>query len=64
MAYTIKVNHEKCTGCGVCVSISPSSFEMKGDKSHPKKDKVDALSHKEKEAEESCPTQAITIEED
>ncbi len=50
---------EECIGCGSCVSICPSTFELKGSKAKVKKqpDKISC----EKEAEESCPVQAIKI---
>ena len=63
MVYKIKVNQEICIGCGICTSICPDSFEINGDKAYPKKELVDNLDGGEKEAEESCPTQAISIEE-
>jgi len=63
MAYKIKVDPEKCIGCDLCCSISPKSFEMQGDKAVPKREIIDELNNNEKESEESCPTQAILIEE-
>ncbi len=53
----VKINSEKCVGCGLCVSICPEVFEIdsKG-KSKVKKQKDSPCV---KEAIESCPVQAI-----
>lgn len=56
----IKVDSDKCIGCGACVSICPSSFKMINGKAKEKKSEVKKITC-EKEAEESCPVQAITI---
>ena len=58
---TIKVDEQKCIGCGACVSICSKSFEMKNGKAHPKKTEVDKVTC-EKEAEESCPVNAISVD--
>ena len=54
----IKVNKEKCIGCGLCQSICPEVFEINDEA----KSKV--INQKEssciKEAIESCPVVAIT----
>ena len=53
----IKVDKEKCIGCGACASICPKAFEIKDGKAHFK-----SSGSKEKcvkEAAESCPVQAI-----
>lgn len=52
----VKVDTNKCIGCGLCASICPEGFEMKNGKAHAKK-KV-ACS---KEAADSCPVQAICL---
>jgi ferredoxin len=59
---TIKVDRNKCIGCGSCPSICPSSFEMFEGKAREKRATVDKITC-EKEAEESCPVQAITVTE-
>ena len=56
----IKVDQEKCIGCGACVSICPQSFEMFEGKARVKKSELKKVVC-EKEAEESCPVQAISI---
>ena len=55
----VKINTEKCIGCGLCVSICEKVFAMKGDKAITKK----AVTGEKcaKEAAESCPVNAIEI---
>jgi ferredoxin len=57
----IKVDKNKCIGCGACVSIC-SNFVMSGDKSKIKKPVVNKITC-EREAAEACPVDAIKIEE-
>ena len=59
-----KVDQETCIGCGVCPSVCPEVFEMKDDgKSHVIADPVpDGVEDSAKEAEESCPVEAIEVE--
>lgn len=57
----IKVDKEKCIGCGLCNEICPETFEMEGDKATVRKPEVSKVTC-EKEAEKSCPTEAITVE--
>lgn len=57
----IKVDKQKCIGCGACVSICPKSFEMKEGKAQSKKAEIDKVTC-EKDAEESCPVNAITVD--
>ena len=58
------VDEDKCIGCGLCEQICPVVFEMVGAVA---KVKVDPVPENEKdrcrEAAESCPVTAITIEE-
>ena len=57
----VKVDQEKCIGCGTCVSMCPQCFEMRDDhKSHPKKDECTECNLKDVAA--SCPTDAIKVE--
>ncbi len=58
----IKVDKEKCIGCGTCALIAPEIFELGEDnKAHVK---VDAKIDKKlaNQAAESCPVEAIIIE--
>jgi len=60
----VKVNKEKCIGCGYCASVCPEVFELGEDgKSHVKEGadfekNVDCV----KEAKEGCPAGAIEQE--
>lgn len=56
----IKIDTNKCIGCGSCAAICPASFEMKDGKAHAKKTEVKKLTC-EKEAAESCPVEAIVL---
>ncbi len=60
----VKVNKEKCIGCGSCVAIAPEIFELNEEgKSVVKKQPSKEEESKVKEAIELCPTKAIEIEE-
>ena len=56
----IKINKEKCIGCQLCVSICPKTFEMKDDKAVVKKSAIEKITC-EREAADSCPTEAILL---
>lgn len=58
----VKVNQEKCIGCGACVAIAPENFDFNDDG-------ISTVINEEaneqaKEAEEVCPVCAIDIVED
>ena len=59
-----KVDHDTWIGCGVCPSVCPEEFKMKDDRlSHVIVDEVPSdVEDKAKDAEESCPVDAITVE--
>jgi len=57
---TIKVDQEKCIGCGSCASICPKAFEMVDGKAIAKTPNVKKITC-EKDAQESCPVDAISI---
>ena len=56
----MKVDKEKCIGCGICQSICPEVFEMKEGKSQIKEG-ADLEKNKEcvEEAIQTCPVVAI-----
>ena len=59
----IKIDPEKCIGCGTCVAIAPGSFKMNDETN--KAEVVDPIIDSEeitKMGAESCPTSAIIIE--
>lgn len=54
-----KVDQKKCIGCGLCTSVCPECFELKGSKAAV----IGNCKSSEKcrEAAESCPVQAISL---
>ncbi|WP_300380018.1 ferredoxin [Clostridium sp.] len=58
------VDQETCIGCGLCPSICGDVFEMNDDgKAYAKQSDVPGnLEADAKEAEESCPVDAIKVE--
>lgn len=60
-----RVIPEKCIGCTLCTSVCPDVYEMDDeDKAFAKNENVPAdLEGEVREAAESCPTEAIEVEE-
>lgn len=61
----LKVDAEKCIGCGLCVSIAKDCFKLDDNGKAEvtcECDKVKGCDTKSKEATEACPVQAITKE--
>ncbi|NLP10266.1 ferredoxin [bacterium] len=59
-----KVDPDLCTGCELCVDTAPDVFEMKDDVATAKVEIVPTVAEEAaKEAAESCPAEAISIEE-
>ena len=56
----IKIDKQKCLGCGVCINLCPEVFGLKDGKSKIKEN-VDLKKHENciKEAIDSCPVTAI-----
>lgn len=55
----IKIDKDKCIGCGTCVSIAPDTFELSND-GKSKVIKPNAEGKEIEEAIESCPNRAIS----
>lgn len=58
------IDRDACIGCGLCESICPEVFSMDDEGIAVAIDEEidDSLIDSAREAEESCPTDAITIE--
>jgi ferredoxin len=60
----VRVDTELCSGDEICTQVCPEIFEMEGDKAIAKIEEVpDNLKQCAKEARDSCPSEAIIIEE-
>ncbi len=60
----VKVNKDKCIGCGLCVSLCPDVFEI-GEEGKSEVIKGADLKKNEKciqESKESCPVEAIEVD--
>ena len=58
----IKVIREKCIGCGTCSALCPEAFELDNDFKAVVKDGANPEDIAVIDAAKSCPTEAITIE--
>jgi ferredoxin len=58
--YQIKLNREKCNGCGICAKIYPENWKIMEKKAHFVRYKVNNIGLNKKVMQE-CPKQAITI---
>ncbi len=60
----VRVDPELCTGDELCTQVCPEIFEMQGEKAVAETEEVsEDLRGCAKEAAESCPSEAIIIEE-
>ena len=57
------INRDECTGCGACVDTAPGVFEMGEDDIARVKDPKGASEAEIREAIESCPSEAISLNE-
>ncbi len=60
---TVKVDQNKCIGCGLCESTCPSVFEIKDDGKSYVKNAAACKDCDCKSAADNCPVQAITYKE-
>jgi ferredoxin len=61
----VRVNKDKCLGCATCVALAPEVFEIDNDGKSKVKEGANLEKNKQliKQAKNTCPTQAIEIEE-
>ena len=60
----VRVDEDACVGDETCVEVCPEIFEMRGDVAVTKMEEVpDELEDSCREAAESCPVEAILIED-
>ena len=60
----VKVDPDLCTGDEICIQVCPEVFEMEGDKAIVKTEEVpEDLQDSVREAADSCPSEAIIIED-
>ncbi len=61
----VKIDPELCTGDEICVQLCPEVFEMQEDKAVVIMDDIpEDLQDSVREAVDSCPSEAISIQED
>jgi ferredoxin len=53
----VKIDKNKCIGCGACEAVCPAGFEIKNSKASIKNPKAPCI----KEGAEACPVNAIII---
>jgi ferredoxin len=58
----IKIDQDKCIGCGACESLCPDTFKIDGEKAKIKKAVIKQPTY-EKDAKDACPVGAIEIDE-
>jgi len=63
MAVTITHDMEKCIGCGACAAVCPDNWVMEGDKSKPKKTRLENEGC-DRQAADACPVQCIKVTKD
>jgi len=64
MRYMVKVNKEKCIGCGFCSNLCPEVFELDEEGKSRVKEGADLKKNKGciEEAKNGCPVGAIETE--
>ncbi len=59
----VTVNQDECIGCGLCADICPEVFRMNDDNLAEVIEQPATISDACREAKDSCPVGAISIEE-
>ncbi len=60
MTFEIRIDKDKCIGCGGCEAVCPKNFKMVNGKASVKKGLIDSLDCEE-DAKDACPVGAISI---
>ncbi|MFE4263638.1 ferredoxin [Streptomyces sp. NPDC056883] len=60
--WALSVERTQCQGSGVCVSIAPGHFELRGGRAQPVRPLVEA-DEAVLEAAETCPMEAVFVRE-
>ena len=61
----LKLDPEKCIGCGLCAAVAPDTFEMDYQAGKAKiKIQPDKISRETQRAIDNCPVEAITCEDE
>jgi ferredoxin len=60
----VVINEELCTGCGVCESLCPEVFKMEDDEKAHVVNQEGCGDCDCQEAVDSCPSEAISMEEE
>lgn len=60
--YKVTVNQKECIGCGACAAICEKVFEIKDGKAKVKSASGKTSDSCVKDAEDSCPVNAIKVE--
>jgi len=58
----IKIDIEKCIGCGTCIALCDKCFKLDGGVSHPLSENCQCPDCDLQEIADACPVRAITIE--
>lgn len=59
----VKVDREKCIGCGTCPALCPDVFELDGTFKAFVKEGADLEKSCVSDAKSACPVEAISVEE-
>ncbi len=62
--YQIKIDRQKCIGCGTCSALAPNTFEIDNDMKAKVKNPNGNDEKTILQAAQSCPTEAIELTKD